>query len=322
MRLLPAILMSSSLFLGFLFLEGDFTDNAERYKDLKNTSLLTILLNALLSGAKLAAGLISGSSAVLSDAAHSLSDVLTTIMVIVGLRFSSEEADREHPYGHQRIESVVSLLLAAVLAATALSLGYSGVMNLIQHVAPHSSVFAYAVTLVSIASKEWMFRYTRKKAKKHGSSSMLADAWHHRTDSFSSIAVLFGLIGVSFGLWYLDACAAIAVCLIILKAAFDISVVSFNQLVDRSADKDAYDKILSLAVSVEGVRRVDLLRTRLSSRIVFVELEITVDPNITVFEGHKIAKSAHDLIESCGLPIGHCMVHVNPDMGTDERHDG
>ncbi len=283
-----------------------------RYRELKKTSLVTIAANTLLAAAKAAVGAMSGSVAVLSDAAHTFSDIFTTLMVLVGLKVSGREADDGHPYGHQRIESIISFCLAIALALTALYLGFEGVARLISREVARPSWLALGVTVISIASKEWMFWYTRARAIKYDSGSMMADAWHHRTDSISSVAVLIGVAGTFLGLWYLDSAVTIVVCLIILKAAFDIGKTAGGQLTDRSADGEVCRDIERTALEVEGVEGVDLLRTRLSNNIIFVELEVSVDSGLSVAQGHDIAERVHDTIEArCGN-VGHCAVHVNP----------
>lgn len=289
-------------------------DEKARYQALKKTSLITVVVNVALAAAKAVAGFLSGSMAVLSDAVHTLSDVFTTLMVILGLKISSREADDSHPYGHQRIESIISLFLAVTLALTALLLAYEGIGKLMERTPARPSWLALGVTVSSIVSKEWMFRYTRRKARQYRSTSMMADAWHHRTDSVSSVAVLVGVAGAFFGLWFLEPVATLAVCALILKAAFDIGKAAGSQLTDRSASGEIRREIEQIALSVEGVRRIDLLKTRVSSHIIFVELEISVPSSLTVSQGHDIAERVHDRIEARYDNIGHCAVHVNPDF--------
>jgi len=284
----------------------------DRYRELQKTSLITIAANVILAASKLVIGLFSRSTAVVSDAVHTLSDVFTTILVMAGLKFSNEKADDGHPYGHQRIESVISLFLAFALAATALFLGYEGIKKIQSGEGASPSWLALGVTVLSVAVKEWMFQYTRAKAKRLGSTSLMSDAWHHRTDALSSIAVLVGVVGSFFGIRFLDPAAAIAVCVIILKAVYSIGREAINQLIDCAAAPEVLVQIEALALGVEGVKSIDLLRTRISNNVIFADLEIEVDSSITVQDGHKIAEEVHDLLESSGLAIEHCMVHVNP----------
>jgi len=290
------------------------TDKSEeRYQALQKISVIATISNILLTVFKIFIGIISGSGAVLSDGIHSFSDVFATIMIMVGLKLSNEKADREHPYGHQRIESVVSVFLAVFLGITAFLLGYGGLTKLISGDKMEPSVWAVTITVVSIVWQEFMFQYTYRQGKKYNSTSIIADAWHHRSDSISSLAVLVGVVGVFFGIMFLESIATIFVCFLILYVAFGICKSAISQLIDQSADKEARSKIESVILSADGVKKIDLLKTRLSNNIVFVEVEISVDSSLTVVEGHNIAKSVHDKLEALPeLKIEHCMVHVNP----------
>ncbi len=284
----------------------------ERYMALQKTSLITMIMNIIMTVAKIIIGVISGSTAVISDGIHTLSDCLSTVTVMAGLKLSNKGADDDHPYGHQRIESLVSLFLAVILAGTALMLGYSGVDNLLNGAQAEASLLAFVVTIMSIASKEWMYQYTIRIAKRFNSTSLRADAWHHRSDAVSSVAVLIGLIGIVLGFGFLDSVAAIFVCIIILKAAFDIAKQAVDQLIDHAADEADVKRIREITLKSEGVLDIDLLKTRLSNNVIFVELEIEVDPNLTVIMAHDIAKNVHDSIERELPSVRHCMVHVNP----------
>jgi cation diffusion facilitator family transporter len=292
--------------------KGSFMDQELRYGELRKISLTTIGVNLLLAIGKTTAGLISGSMAVMSDAIHTFSDVFTTLIVLAGLKASGEKADMEHPYGHFRIESMVSLFLAFLLALTAGYLGYQGLYGLRHYEFVPPSWLALGVTVTSIAAKEWMFQYTKRRAIQFQSSALMSDAWHHRSDSLSSFAVLVGLGGLFAGWWFLEPLATITVCLIILKAVYGITVTAVNQLIDKAASPETDQTIRAIATSVTGVRQIDLLRTRLSNQVIFVELEIAVDSALTVEEGHKIAETVHDAVENSDLPVEHCMVHVNP----------
>ncbi len=287
-------------------------DQELRYKLLQKAAMVTVVVNIVLTIVKLVAGFASGSMAVLSDGVHTLSDVFTTVMVMVGLKLSNQKADEEHPYGHQRIESVVSMFLAFMLGMTALFLGYQGIQKIFHGTSGMPTLLALVATAGSILVKEWMFWYARGVAKQCGSTSLMSDAWHHRSDAISSVAVLIGVGGSCLGLWFMEPVATIVVCSIILKAAFDIGKAAVIQLVDHAADDEACTAIQKIAQSVNGVEGIDHLRTRLSNNIIFVDIEVVVSPDITVAQGHTIAERVHDLVEASSLPIGHCMVHVHP----------
>ena len=284
----------------------------DRVKEINRVSLITVVINIVLAAAKVVTGLITGSGAVLSDAVHTLSDVFTTFLVIIGVKLSSGKADKGHPYGHYRVEPLISLMLAAILGITACGIGFDGVKKLISGETAQKSWLAVGVTVASIVSKEFMFHYTARAAKRLKSTAMMADAWHHRSDSISSVAVLIGVGGAFFGLNVLEPLATVVVSLIILAAVVEISKAAIHQLMDSSAGEEVYSEILQKAASVPGVVTVDMVKTRLSNQIVFVEMEISVSPVISVSAGHEIAENVHAVIESLPYSIEHCSVHVNP----------
>ncbi len=283
----------------------------ERLKIGLKVSINTIIGNIILSILKVICGVISSSSAIIADGIHSLSDVFTTIGVIVGLKLSSKNADRGHPYGHERIESITSLFLSIVLFIVAIWIGYCGVENILtkNYTIPGKSAIAAAI--ISIVSKEAMYFYTIKYAKKIKSTSLKADAWHHRSDSLSSIGVLIGLIGARNGYPVLDPLAAIIICLIIIKVSYDICRQSIDQLIDASADDEKVNIIIEKIIDIDGVKRIDNLKTRQYASKVYVDVEISVDSELSVEEGHNIAMKVHNYIEE-DRDIKHCMVHVNP----------
>ncbi|GHV14785.1 hypothetical protein FACS1894219_11210 [Clostridia bacterium] len=209
----------------------------ERYKSLRKVSLLNIALNSALAAAKIAIGVFSGSNAVISDGINNFSDALTTVAVIVGLKLSSGEADRDHQYGHGRFESLVSVFLSLLLAATALLLGYSGVQKLLDGERVEPSVASIIVMAISIATKEVMYRYTYKKGRELKSTAVIADAWNYRSDSISSAAVLIGVAGGFFGAWFLEHIAALTVCVAILFAAAGIMREAVAGLTDRATSE-------------------------------------------------------------------------------------
>lgn len=283
----------------------------ERLKIGLKVSVNTIIGNIILSILKVICGVISSSSAIIADGIHSLSDVFTTIGVIVGLKLSSKNPDKGHPYGHERIESITSLFLSIILFIVAIWIGYCGIENILtkNYTIPGKSAIAAAI--ISIVSKEAMYFYTIKYAKKINSTSLKADAWHHRSDSLSSIGVLIGLIGARNGYPILDPLAAIIICFIIIKISYDICRQSIDQLIDASADDEKVNIIVEKIIGIDGVIRIDNLKTRQYASKVYVDVEISVDSELSVEEGHNIAMKVHNYIEE-DRDIKHCMVHVNP----------
>lgn len=284
----------------------------ENYKLGVKTSIITIIINVILSGVKIIAGVVGKSSAMLADGIHTLSDVLTTFVVLIGLKVSSKEADERHPYGHEKYEPVFAKLLSIFLAVTGLFIGYEGISTLRSGNIQTPGKIALVAAVISVITKEGMYWYTAKTAKKIKSLSMEADAWHHRSDALSSVGTFIGIFGARMGLKILDPIAAIIVSVLIIKVGVDLYVQSIRGLVDESADDKTLLKIKDLTFSVKGVKDIKGFKTRIFGSRIYVDIEILVDGGITVKEGHDIAEKVHDLIEKNIDDIKHCMVHVEP----------
>lgn len=300
-------IMCYQLKMGCRNLEGE-----QRYKIGKTISIITIILNIILAIGKIIAGVVGKSNAMLSDGVHSGSDVLSTVCVIIGLKLSKKPEDKEHPYGHEKFEPIVAKLLAFILATTALGIGYKAVKIMISGNLEVPGVIAIYGAVISIIVKECMYRYTVNGAKKINSSALLADAWHHRSDAFSSIGSLIGILGARFGYLILDPIASIVICIIILKVSFRIYIQSTNQLMDHSADKETIDSIIKDILGVEGVIRIDDLKTRVHATRIYVDVEISVNRELSICEAHEIAEKVHHKVEENTEEVKHCMVHVNP----------
>ena len=279
-------------------------------------SAVSIAINLILSVLKLIAGIVAHSGAMVSDAIHSASDVGSTLIVIVGVRLSGKQSDQEHPYGHERMECVSSIILSGLLLATGIGIGISGLENIVKSTSGKASeipgMLALIAAVVSILVKEAMFWYTRACAKKIQSSAFMADAWHHRSDAFSSIGSLIGIVGARAGFPVLDPIASVVICLFILKVAVDIFRDAIKKLTDSACD-DAYtEKVRDYIKGQEGVCGIDLLRTRIFGEKVYVDVEISVDADLSLREAHAIAERVHDGLEHNFSNIKHVMVHVNP----------
>ncbi|ACQ51805.1 cation diffusion facilitator family transporter [Clostridium botulinum] len=286
--------------------------NEERLKIGNKVSNITIVVNIILSFIKILFGIIGHSAATIADGIHSLSDVLSTIAVIIGLKISSKPADKDHPYGHEKLEAVTSKLLATMLFLTALFIGYSGIKVIINKDFSVPSKITIYVAILSIVTKEWMYGYTLKAAKKINSTALEADAWHHRSDSFSSIGTLIGIIGARLKYPILDPIASLVICIFIIKVSIDIYKNSINQLVDHCADEKTINMITEQIKSIKEVERIDELKTRLHGSKLYVDVEIALDYSLSLKESHSIAEKVHDKIEASNNDIIHCMVHVNP----------
>lgn len=282
-------------------------------KTANRVSVITIILNLILSLLKFLIGFFAHSQALISDAVHSASDVISTIAVIFGINLSSRKSDRDHPYGHERIECIFSIILSMLLFATGAGIGISAIKTIIngsEITIPGKSALAAAA--ISIVVKEWMYHYTKCAAKKVNSSSMMADAWHHRSDALSSVGSLIGIGGAIIGFPIFEPIASIVICIFIVKASYDIFMEAVNSLVDRSCSDEEIEEMRRIISSVEGVKSIDLLRTRRFGSKIYVDVEIAEDGSLSLFHAHSIAEDVHDSIENKFKNVKHCMVHVNP----------
>ena len=278
-------------------------------------SINTIIGNMLLAILKFLSGVIAHSNAMISDAIHSSSDVFSTFVVIIGIRLASKKPDKEHPYGHERLECVAAIILSMVLFITGLWIGIEVLQNIIQKNYSNlqvPGVLALIAAGISIISKEGMYWYTRYYAKKIDSSALMADAWHHRSDALSSIGALIGILGARIGFPIMDSIASLVIFIFIAKAAFDIFKDAIDKMVDHSCDKDTENKIYDCIMENKDVLCVDLLKTRIFGNKIYVDLEIQVNGLYPLQKAHNIAEAVHDNIEKNFLNVKHIMVHVNP----------
>ncbi len=282
-------------------------------------SFVSIVVNIILALFKIIAGIFANSGAMISDAIHSLSDVFSTIIVIIGVKLSTKASDSSHRYGHERLECMASLALALILFITSLGIGYSGITKIISgnyNTLTRFGALALIAAIVSIITKELMYHYTIRAARKINSSSLKADAWHHRSDALSSVASLIGIGGAMLGFGILDPIVSIIICVVIIKASYDIMKESIDKLVDKSCDEEIIKEMEETVYNVEGVIDLDDIKTRLFGNKIYVDIEICADGNLPLREAHKIAETVHDKIEGSFENVKHCMVHVNPDTNT------
>lgn len=292
-----------------------FTEEENFQRVAKKVSVTTIIGNLVLSVLKLIAGIVAHSSAMISDAVHSASDVFSTFVVMIGIKLASKEPDKEHPYGHERLECVAAIVLAMVLFITGLGIGAEALGNIVQgnyNDLQVPGMLALVAAIISIVSKEGMYWYTRINAKRIDSSALMADAWHHRSDAFSSIGALVGIAGARMGFPVMDSIASLVIFLFIVKAAYDIFKDSIDKMVDHSCDEETEKDIFECVIENEDVMGVDLLQTRIFGNKIYVDVEIQVDGSYTLQEAHKIAETVHDNIEKNFPKVKHIMVHVNP----------
>lgn len=284
-------------------------------------SIVTLSVNAVLVVFKTLAGIFGNSYALISDAVHSASDVFSTVIVLIGVKLAAKKADKNHPFGHERFECVAAILLAVVLFATGAGVGYSGIDNIVTGEYKNfeiPGIIALVAAAVSIVVKELMFWYTYRAAKLVNSSALKADAWHHRSDSLSSIGSLVGVVGGLCGVKILDSVACIVICLFIFKASIQIFIDAIKKMTDEACDEKTEEEIKNFISSFEGVLRVDNLMTRLFGNRIYVIAEIACDADLPLIEAHAIAEAVHSGIENKFPAVKHVTVHVNPFNETEE----
>ncbi|MCI8307452.1 MAG: cation transporter [Lachnospiraceae bacterium] len=278
-------------------------------------TVVTVAWNLILFVFKLAAGIAADSGAMISDAVHSLSDIFTTIVAVVGVYISQKEADDEHQYGHERLECVAGLILAAVLMIVGLGIGYSGIGRIIgvtgeAHKIP--GIMALVAAVVSIVIKEAMFWYTRHYAKMIDSSAFMADAWHHRSDAISSVGALIGIGFARMGYPVMDSVASVLICIFVLKTSFDIMAEAIGKMTDKACDEETQRRLSEYIASYGQVRGIDLLKTRMFGNRIYVEVEICLDGDMPLRSAHDIAEEIHDGLEQEFRNVKHIMIHINP----------
>lgn len=284
-------------------------------KTIYQVSLITIFGNLALTIIKLFAGFFGKSIAMISDAVHSASDVLSTFAVIIGAKFSNKKADKEHPYGHEKIESVTSIILAVMLFVSGISIGFCGINEILksqkEEITPPSAIVIW-FALLSIVVKEIMYRYTKNAANKINSSSLKADAWHHRSDALSSVGSLIGVTGAVLGYPILDPIASIVICIIIIKVSYNIAKTGFNQIIDTAASPEIETDIINIVKKQSDILKLDSLKTRQFGNRIYVDIEVQIDKNTSFQDVHALIHQLRLEIEQHNPSIKHCMIHANP----------
>lgn len=288
--------------------DNDFQKIADR------VNTVSITGNAMLSAFKLIAGIVAHSNAMISDAVHSASDIFGTLVVIIGIKLASKKADKEHPYGHERMECVAAIVVAMVLFMIGLGIGNGALKNILSDNYGNlqiPGILALVAAIVSIVVKEAMFWYTKINAVKIDSSALLAEAWHHRSDALSSVGALIGIAGARLGFPVMDSIASLVIFAFIIKAAYDIFKDATDKLVDHSCDEETERQIYDRVMQNKEIIGIDALHTRIFGNKIYVDIEIAVDGSYTLKKSHEIAEKVHEDIEKNFQKVKHIMVHVN-----------
>ncbi|MGC5327990.1 cation diffusion facilitator family transporter [Brevibacillus sp. SYSU BS000544] len=277
-----------------------------------------IIGNILLAAAKLVIGIMAKSQALIADAAHSASDVIGSIAVLIGLRAAEAPPDEDHPYGHGKAESIASIIVAVLLAIVGFEIGSSSVQSMFEPLKAPAMIAVWAA-IGSMAVKEWMFRYKYNLGKKLNSPSLIANAWEHRSDVYSSFAALIGIGGAILGEYlaipwmvYLDPVAGVFVSALVLKMAYDILMESIHTTLDHVLHQEEKQPLIETCEAVPGVLRVDQLHAREHGHYVIVDVKVGVDPHITVEQGHAIGKQVKLALMKQHENVRDVFIHINP----------
>jgi cation diffusion facilitator family transporter len=288
--------------------------NASREAEVRKVTWVGLLINITLACIKFAAGYFGRSQALIADAIHSLTDTTTDVAVIAGSHFWSRPPDENHPYGHRRLETLVTVFIGLMLAAAGIGIGWNAVSALHEKNSTPPGWIALVAAMLSIITKELLYRWTAVTGKKIKSPALAANAWHHRTDAISSIPVLIAVGGaLIFPSWsFLDLVGAIVVSIFVMHAALKITWPGISELIDAGAPQDIQKKIIEIACNNPGVHEVHKVRTRYISTSILVDMHIVVDGSISVREGHAIADEVEDLIIDGISNVLGVVIHVDP----------
>lgn len=288
---------------------------------IRKVTLVGFWINAALVLLKLFFGYWGHSDALVADGYHSVSDFVTDFIVLFFIGIAYKRADKDHPYGHGKYETAATVLIGIILLIVAVFIGLKGIMNIIGaaegKVLPKPDILTLIVTFISIFAKEFCYRYTIKYGKKINSSVVIANAWHHRSDSLSSIATL---IGISFAIFLgpswriLDPIAAVVVAVFIAVSAIKIAKPAISELLEVSLPKEQLDEISKIVINIPGVKKFHNLRSRRNGHFYIVDLNIHVDPDITVRAAHEIANDVEDDLKKHFGGDMIIYVHIEPEL--------
>ncbi len=284
-----------------------------RYKKAKKITLIGAIANIILGIIKVLGGIAFKSHGLLADGVHSFSDLFTDSLVLIASKYGSQDADDSHPYGHQRIETAATMLLAILLILAGIGIAWDSIAMMLQNKSQTPEAISLLIAMISILLNELLYHLTIKVGQSISSKLLIANAWHHRSDAASSIIVLLGIIGSISGLPFLDSLAAVIIAGMIVKMGIDYGLNSLKELVDTGVSKDKTSQIKKAITSIDGVHKIHQFRNRMMGKDMFVDVHILVDPFIAVSEGHNIAQKVHEKLKKSFVEIQDVTVHVDPE---------
>jgi len=288
------------------------SEEKTRYESGRRISIISLISNSLLALLKILIGFFASSTALIADGFHSVSDMASTIIVMISIKFSETPADKNHPYGHEKAEALGTNILAVILILTAVFLGRDAFLTILSGNIAEPGSWALVAAFISIVVKEVLYRYTIKIGREIKSKGLIADAHHHRSDAFSSIAALIGIGGAKLGFRFLDPLAGLVVAFLILKVGYEIMRDTSYELMDGRPAREKIEEIRELADSIEGVMGIYDIKLRSYGPSYIVDLKIVVKDQLSVVEGHNIACQVENEIIDNSDNIKDVMVHVDP----------
>jgi cation diffusion facilitator family transporter len=288
-------------------------DRDKRYQMARHVTVIGAGINFFLALIKLLGGIVFHSHALIADAIHSFSDILTDIMVLLASKYGSQDADQSHPYGHKRIETAATFMLSLLLILAGIGIAYDSLHDVFHSRQQIPDIWALPIAFISILANEALFHYTRYIGTRIHSDLIIANAWHHRSDAAASIVVLIGILGTLIGFHFCDAIAASIVGCLIVQMGLSYGWRSLKELIDTSVDLEQLTHIEETIRTIDGVQKIHQLRTRMMGGDVFVDVHIQVSPNISVSEGHFIAQHVHQCLMQQFERIKDVTVHVDPE---------
>ena len=283
----------------------------QKEKTIFTVSILNGITNTALAILKVIIGFFGFSQALVADGVHSFSDVISDALVYFAAHASTRDPDAEHPYGHERIETIGTMVIAVILLLVAFSIGYEAILRLTTHTHPKPTLAVIITAVFSIVINEGLFYYNLKQGEKIESNLLISNAWHKRSDVFVSLIVLLSVIGAKSGLYWLDPIGALIITALILKIAVEMLWQSGQELIDRAVSADTLLAIKNTISAVPGVYSIHELRTRLHGTSIFIDLHIIVDPFISVTEGHHIGDEVHSTLLKNIKNMRDVVVHID-----------
>lgn len=285
-------------------------------KHVKRIIIIGLLVNIILTSLKLVGGYLGNTTSLVSDGYNSLTDIVISLLLFITINIASKKADKDHPYGHEKYEGIISFLLGLILLVTAGYILVEGIINITSYSSnvnyEKPKIYTLYIAFISIGLKFILFYINKVGSKKYNQVSLKAESYNHLSDIFATTASLVGIIFALYGFIIIDYIAAVIISLIIFKNGFSVTKEAISFLVDEAPSKPYVQSVKKEVLSVSGVIQIDDLKSRKHVNKVYIDIEISVDRNLSLIEAHNIAENVHQHIESTFKDVIHCMVHVNP----------